>query len=210
MQSVGVSRAVLIQCHSTGSTTVTCLTRSKYPGQFLRRAVIDQNVPSRHPRCRLSPVGIRGFRIYRKTNRSRLARLRVDASHVRSRCRTANGHVLPDRSGCLARARPHVPDFPDTPVVIDHLCRIGVSGTIQDQELTPVPNGASQERLREGFGLLRAGKEAVAYRDLSPLIKRVYEAFGPERLMWPATALSGRRRHLYRARSIWFEPVSIS
>ena len=37
---------------------------------------------------------------------------------------------------------------------------------------------------REDLSLLRAGKKQPPYLDLMPMIKRLFDAYGPDRLMW--------------------------
>ena len=75
--------------------------------------------------------------------------------------------------------------YPKTPVVIDHLCRIGVSGTISDADVASLCAMSKHQNVNVKVSAFYAlGKKAPPYHDLAPLIRRVYEAFGPERLMW--------------------------
>src|SRR4029077_9267349 len=75
--------------------------------------------------------------------------------------------------------------FPDTPVVIDDLCRIGTSGKIEPGDVTELCDMARHKRVTVKVSAFYAlGKKRPPYFDLAPMIKQVYEAFGPERLMW--------------------------
>jgi predicted TIM-barrel fold metal-dependent hydrolase len=75
--------------------------------------------------------------------------------------------------------------FPDTPVIIDHLCRIGADGTIADKDLDALCDLAKCKRVLVKVGAFYAlGKKQPPYTDLGPMIRRVVKAFGPSRCMW--------------------------
>ena len=75
--------------------------------------------------------------------------------------------------------------FPHTPVVIDHFARIGVDGVLRDNDIKQLCRLA---RHRHTFVKLSAfyalGKKQPPYLDLVPMIRRLLDVFGPERLMW--------------------------
>lgn len=77
---------------------------------------------------------------------------------------------------------------PDTPVVIDHFARIGVDG-IRDDDLK---NLCGLARHKNTFVKISAyyalGKKKAPYDDLKPMIRRLYDTFGPQRLMWASDA----------------------
>jgi predicted TIM-barrel fold metal-dependent hydrolase len=75
--------------------------------------------------------------------------------------------------------------YPDTPVIIDHLCRIGANGTIEDKDVKALCAMANHKRVMVKVGAFYAlGKKAPPYTDLAPLIERVVKAFGARRCMW--------------------------
>jgi predicted TIM-barrel fold metal-dependent hydrolase len=75
--------------------------------------------------------------------------------------------------------------FPDTPVVIDHLCRIGGDGTIRDKDVEALCDLAKHKRVLVKVGAFYAlGKKKAPYTDLGPLIQKVVTAFGAKRCMW--------------------------
>lgn len=75
--------------------------------------------------------------------------------------------------------------YPDTPVIIDHLCRIGVDGTVRDQDVDALCAMAKHPRAMVKVGAFYAlGKKAPPYTDLAPLIEKVVKAFGARRCMW--------------------------
>jgi predicted TIM-barrel fold metal-dependent hydrolase len=75
--------------------------------------------------------------------------------------------------------------YPDTPVIIDHLCRIGANGKIADKDVEALCAMAKYKRVMVKVGAFYAlGKKKAPYTDLGPLIKKVVKAFGAKRCMW--------------------------
>ncbi len=75
--------------------------------------------------------------------------------------------------------------FPDTPVIIDHLCRIGANGKIEDRDVDALCAMAKYPRVMVKVGAFYAlGKKKAPYTDLAPLIKKVVHAFTVKRCMW--------------------------
>ncbi len=74
---------------------------------------------------------------------------------------------------------------PETPVVIDHFARIGAEGNFPEEELKMLCNLEKQKQVRVKVSAFYAlGKKEPPYSELIPMIKRLYETFGPQRLMW--------------------------
>src|SRR2546421_117289 len=60
--------------------------------------------------------------------------------------------------------------FPDTPVIIDHLCRIGVDETIADKDVDALCGMARYPRVMVKVGAFYAlAKKKPPYTDLAPL-----------------------------------------
>jgi predicted TIM-barrel fold metal-dependent hydrolase len=75
--------------------------------------------------------------------------------------------------------------FPETPVIIDHLCRIGLDGKIEDKDVDALCAMARHPRLMVKVGAFYAlGKKRPPYTDLAPMIQKVVHAFGARRCMW--------------------------
>jgi predicted TIM-barrel fold metal-dependent hydrolase len=75
--------------------------------------------------------------------------------------------------------------FPDTPVIIDHLCRIGAGGAIAGKDVDALCAMAAHKRVMVKVGAFYAlGKKEPPYTDLAPLIRRVVKAFGADRCLW--------------------------
>jgi predicted TIM-barrel fold metal-dependent hydrolase len=75
--------------------------------------------------------------------------------------------------------------FPETTVIIDHLGRIGVNGTIVNEDVEALCALAKHPKMMVKVGAFYAlGKKTPPYLDLGPMIRRVVQAFGAERCMW--------------------------
>jgi predicted TIM-barrel fold metal-dependent hydrolase len=75
--------------------------------------------------------------------------------------------------------------FPDTPVIIDHLARIGAGSPILEEDIDSLCALAAQPNIKVKVSAFNAlGEKKPPHLDLSPMIQQVFEAFGPENLMW--------------------------
>ena len=90
---------------------------------------------------------------------------------------------------------------PDSPVIIDHICRIGASGKIEDDAVAALCQMAKHKHVLVKIGAFYAlGAKQEPYTDLLPLIRRVITAFGPERCMWESDCpFQVQKPHSYRA-----------
>lgn len=204
MQPVGVNRVVLIQMSFYGYDNRYMLDAiQKHPGMFSGVAVIDQDAwrPDLEM-VSLKKQGVRGFRIYPK-DQPIDHWLMSDGMHkmwATGAKENLSMCCLMDPNGLPALDK-MCREFPDTPVVIDHLCRIGVTGEIKPDDVRALCDMARHKRVTVKVSAFYAlGKKQPPYHDLAPLIRQVYDAFGPERLMWasdsPFQVVDG---HTYKA-----------
>jgi predicted TIM-barrel fold metal-dependent hydrolase len=188
MKPCGVNRVVLIQMSFYGWDNRYMLdTIARFPGQFSGVAVIDQDQPDPGMQMkRLKAEGVRGFRIYPQNKQFETwldaeglhKMFAAGADHNLAMCCLMDPNGLPALSKMCAK-------YPDTPVVIDHLCRIGVSGTVAEPDVQALCAMAKHKNVTVKVSAFYAlGQKKPPYLDLAPLIKRVYDAFGPKRLMW--------------------------
>ena len=201
---VGVNRVVLIQMSFYGYDNSYMLDAiAKQPERYRGVAVIDSDQDNLATTMRdLKKKGVRGFRIYPK-DRPVDRWLSFDgmrtmwasgAEQNLAMCCLMDPDGLPE----LDRA---CKEFPDTPVVIDHMCRVGVTGQVQEADVKALCDMSKHSRLSVKVSAFYAlGQKKPPYHDLVPLIKRLYEAFGPQRLMWasdsPFQVVNG---HTYKA-----------
>ena len=203
MKPVGVNRVVLIQMSYyvfDNSYMLDAIRRN--PGVFSGVAVIDQGAERPDQQMQqLKTQGVRGFRIQPKGGD---VDRWLDSEGMRTMFKTGAKERLAmccliDPSALPALDR-MCTEFPDTPVVIDHICRIGSSGGIDSDGVNRLCDMARHEAVTIKISAFYAlGQKKPPYYDLAPLIKQVYEAFGAWRLMWasdgPFQVVNG---HSYR------------
>jgi len=170
-QPCGVERIVLVQMSYYGTDNSYMLdTMARFPGVFGGIAEMD----------RLGALGVRGFRLQpREGSFDGYGRMFAHAAHSgQAMCCLMNPIELPSLER-LCEA------YPATTVVIDHLCRIGISGQVEEGEAAALCAMAKYPKVQVKLSAFYAlGSKRPPYDDLLPLIERVYEAFGARRLLW--------------------------
>lgn len=184
----GVDRVVLIQMSFYGFDNSYMLdTMRNHPGVYSGVAVIDDSSSNPANQMReLAKQGVRGFRIYPR-NLPVDRWLGGDGMRTMWKCGGEDGlamcHLVnPD---ALAAIDVQCKEFPTTPVVIDHFARIGVDGTIRPRDVDALCRLARHRKTYVKLSAFYAlGAKKSPYLDLISMIRRLLDAFGPERLMW--------------------------
>jgi predicted TIM-barrel fold metal-dependent hydrolase len=198
----GVTRVVLIQMSYYGYDNSYMLDMMrKHQGVFSGVAVIDREDKPRESMLRLARQGVRGFRINaggRPPDRwldgdGMAAMWRCGADQGLAMCPLINPQYLPAVDSMCRR-------FPGTPVVIDHFARIGADGQFRQADLDNLCGLARHKNVHVKVSAFSAlGAKKAPYLDLAPMIRRVLDAYGPQRLMWatdcPWQVMGG---HTYR------------
>jgi predicted TIM-barrel fold metal-dependent hydrolase len=152
--------------------------------------MIDDTKPRAGEKLKeLLPRGVRGLRITPRIRGERwlegegMASLwRMGAQTGQAMCCLIDAKDLP---GIAAMCVKH----PQTPVVIDHFARIGVDGTIREADLASLCALAKHKLVSVKLSAYYAlGKKQPPHDELLPMIRRVLDAFGPERCMWASDA----------------------
>lgn len=184
----GVDRIVLIQpgCYGFDNSYLLATIR-KSPEIFRGVAVVDWHSPNPEVEMRkLKKHGVRGFRVYP----DRLGGSPTfDGDGFQRVFRCAQREQM---SICFLidpDALPLIPQicqsFPDAPIAIDHLARIGAQGPIFTDDIQALVALAKYPRVKIKVSAFYAlGVKRAPHDDLAPLIRRVYDAFGPQRMMW--------------------------
>lgn len=184
----GVGRAVLIQHHLyhgwDNGYLIDCAKRM--PGRFVVTGMVDDAAPHPDKTMReLLPQGVRGLRITPRIRGDKW--LTGEGMEAMWRCGADTGQAMcclidaADLTGVEAMCQRH----PQTPVVIDHFARIGVDGQVRDADVAALCSLAKHKRVAVKVSAYYAlGKKEPPYDDLAPMIRRVLDAFGPERTMW--------------------------
>ena len=183
----GVNRAVLVQINFYGFDNTFMLEAiQKNPAAFRGVAVIDATAESSDLEMeRLAKRGVRAFRLHPdEVTAARLGEagyekmFRFAADSGLAVCLLMNPNSLEAVDRQCQR-------FPHTPVVIDHLARIGVANIIRERDVQALCALARYPEVRVKVSAFYAlGEAKPPHLDLAPFLRRVYEAFGPERLMW--------------------------
>lgn len=198
----GVTRAVLIQMSFYGFDQrylVSELGASQ--GACVGVAVIDDEAadPASEMR-RLAPLGVSGFRIYPRNRpidkwldgAGMAAMWKCAAETGQAMCPLINPDALPALDAMCEQ-------YPETTTVIDHFARIGVDGMPRESDINQLCQLARHPRANVKVSAYYAlGRKQPPYDDLAPLIRRVYDAFGPERLMWASDCPFQVVDHTYR------------
>jgi len=188
MQGVDVGRVVLIQMSFYGYDNSYMLKAiADHPGKFRGVAVIEQDQGDPVDQMKhLKSQGCSGFRIYPK-DRNFDTWLASDTMHAMWKTgaeQQLNMCCLMDTNGLPALDQ-MCRMYPNTPVVIDHMCRIGVTGEIVEAELQALCDMARHRNVTVKISAFYAlGKKAPPYTDLGPMIQKLLQAYGPQRLMW--------------------------
>jgi predicted TIM-barrel fold metal-dependent hydrolase len=199
----GVKRVVLIQMsfyeydHRFMNEAIAA-----HPGVFSGVAIVDVHADDVEKRMeRLAEQGSRGFRLHARGGAKDWG---SDAGMARlwRKADQAGLAVCPliDPSetqyvDALCDRHRHVT------VVVDHFARIGVSGQIEKEALDALCRLARFPNVFVKTSAFYAlGKKQPPYDDLIPMIRRVVDAFGPDRLMWASDCpFQVQGEHTYEA-----------
>lgn len=186
----GVTRVNLIQMSYYGTDNHYMLDMiRKHKGVFVGTAIIDPE--GKDPAGEMADLAkqhVRAFRVYPKLTAAPLARWLEPAGYAKMFAAAAKNNQA---ISCLldVEALPEVDrmcrKYPGAPVILDHLARIGVTGTIADKDVAALCDLAKHKRVMVKLGAFYAlGKKKPPYTDLADLIEKVVKAFTPERCMW--------------------------
>jgi predicted TIM-barrel fold metal-dependent hydrolase len=181
-----VNRIVLIQMSYYGYDNSYMLDAMRRYREFAGVALVDwtANHPDRDM-LDLARRGVRGFRICAEGQLASC--LRSEGAGKMFRCGARERLpicllILPDD---LSAARELCERFSEAPIVIDHLAQAGVDGTVHPGHVQTLCGLAKFPEVKVKVSAFYAlGTGRPPHGDLAPLIERVYDAFGPRRLMW--------------------------
>lgn len=195
--SVGVGRVVLIQhtlYHGYDNTYLLDAAKA-HPGVFAVTGMVNDTKPNPGQAMRdLHKKGVKAFRI---TSRPGIGagggEKWLSGPGMAEMWKTAaeTGQVM----ACLIDAMdlPGVDAMckknPGTTVVIDHFARIGVDGRVHDNDLKQLCALAKHKKTYVKLSAYYAlGKKKPPYLDLTPMIRRLLDAYTPDRCMWASDA----------------------
>lgn len=184
----GVTRVVLIQMsfYRFDNRYMTDAMR-RFPGVFAGVGIVDHAAPRPQDAMReLAKQGVRGFRIS-PGQQTVAAWLGSPGMAELWKCAADDGLALcplvgPDAlPGLAAMCR----RFPRTRVVLDHFARLGVSGQFLKPDLLALEALAKFPHVHVKASAFYAfGQKRAPYLDFGPMIHRLRNSFGAQRLMW--------------------------
>ncbi|MFM9116579.1 MAG: amidohydrolase family protein [Planctomycetota bacterium] len=189
MKPLHVSRIVLIQHHIYHGWDNAYLIDAarRYPQVFRVVGMVDDTTARPDEQMRqLLKQRVTAFRITSLIRgagkwlegEGMAAMWRCAAETRQAMCCLINPEDLP-AVGAMCR------QYPDTPVVIDHFARIGMTGEIRAADVDQLVELARHKQTAVKISAYYAlGKKKPPYDDMLPLIRRLCDAYGPERLMW--------------------------
>jgi len=103
--------------------------------------------------------------------------------------------------------------YPETPVIIDHFCLIGrrmmfiSEPVLVEEEIKQLLNMARHKKVMLKIGAFYTlGKKEPPYFEMLPLLKRIVDAFGPDRCMWESDApLQTKKGNTFKAAVAFIE-----
>lgn len=184
----GVGRIVLIQMSYYRYDNRYMLdTMARFPGVFSGVAIVDASASNPGTAMReLAAKGVRGFRINPGGDpidawigSPGMAKMwETAADEGLAICPLIGPEALPAIGKMCER-------YPKTRVVIDHFARIGADGEIREEQLESLARLADHAHVHVKTSAFYAlGKKRAPYTDLGPMIRRMRDAYGAERLMW--------------------------
>jgi predicted TIM-barrel fold metal-dependent hydrolase len=186
----GVGRVNLIQMSFYAFDNSYMLAMIKlYPERFVGTAIVVPLGPDPGAAMRgLLPAGVRAFRIapnYSKLPPSRWLEPPGYAAMFAAAAETGQALSCLIDPHAFAEVDRMCGRFPETTVIIDHLGRIGVDGTIRDADVDALCALAKHPKVTIKVGAFYAlGAKKAPYDDLAPLVRRVVKAYGSGRCMW--------------------------
>jgi len=160
-----------------------------YQDRFVGTAIVDPLAPKPDEAMRaLLSKGVRAFRIHpsysEQPSKTWLEPAGYEAMFAMGAKTNQALSCLIDAAG-FAEIDRMCRKHPETPVIIDHLGRIGTDGMIRDEDVEALCALSQHKKILVKVGAFYAlGKKTPPYFDLAPLIQRVVKAYGPQRCMW--------------------------
>lgn len=156
---------------------------------FVGTAVIDPEADGvEKTMTELGKKGVKAFRIFPKLTKAKIDKWLEPAGYGKMFAQAARNNqaisclIDPDALPEIDRA---CKKYPGTVVIIDHLARIGASGTIDDKAVEALCALAKHKKVYVKVGAFYAlGKKKAPYTDLADLIEKVVKAYGAERCLW--------------------------
>ena len=200
----GVDRIVLIQMSFYNFDNRYMLEMmSKHRDVFGGVAIVDHHAANVATKMKsLASAGVKGFRLHSRGGSASTWPADAGMATVWKTAADEGLAVCPlINPQDIAHVAALCKKFPDTKVVVDHFARVGVSGKIEKGRLAELCQLAKFKRTHVKTSAFYAlGKKSPPYKDLEGMIRKVVDAYGPERLMWASDCpYQVQGKHTYEA-----------
>ncbi|MEZ6142440.1 MAG: amidohydrolase family protein [Zavarzinella sp.] len=193
MKDHGIKKVVLIQHHPFHGWDNSYLTDSAvaFPEQFRVVGMVDDTSDKPAEQMKqLLKKHVTGFRVRPTPTR------KDDWLEGKGMASMWECAVDTQQSICLLINPEHLPTvakmcekYPQTKVVIDHLARVGIDGTIREADIKALCDLAKYPKVHVKVSAFYAlGNKKSPHSELADLIQAVLKAFGSRRLMWASDA----------------------
>lgn len=182
----GVDRIVLVQMSFYEYDNSYMLDMmEQHHGVFGGIGIVDESKADVADTMRaLGKRGVRGFRIYTSAEQAAAwgdgmkKMWSAAADNGQAMCLLADPASLPIvHRWCL--------QYPQTRVVIDHFARIGMKGEVNPADSDHLCRLAEHSHTHVKTSAFYAlGKKKAPYTDMAPLVRKLRDSFGANRLMW--------------------------
>ncbi len=189
MAQAGVEKAVIVQpIHYLFDNRYVADCLKKYPKRFAAQALVDPTKPEAPDELDklVTEQGFGGMRIHlsRYGDPSRLAAKNQDVLWARAQNLNACFNLF-GKPEDHAPVEPIIARFPNVNVVVDHIACIPANEPDPKPLLTNLLNWARYPNVHVKISNVAArSQQAYPHRDVFDMIKRIYDAYGPQRLMW--------------------------
>lgn len=195
MDEQHVQRAVVVQrAHVYGyNNHYVCDAAERYPERFVAVCCIDAQAPDAAARARhwLIERGAVGLRLTEPFKGANLDWFAGEAARPVWQLANERGtsiclHMFRwNRIDALLALPPLLRTYPQVPVVLDHVSNLAAEEGAPDYGIdTALAALANHGNVYQKFTTINLGKLAAQNLSAAPVIKRVVQAFGAERVMW--------------------------
>jgi predicted TIM-barrel fold metal-dependent hydrolase len=200
----GVERIVLIQMSFYRFDNSYMLdTLERFPSTFSAVGIVDEHAAGVGQRMKeLAKRGVRGFRVHPGKGSPEAWLGSSGMAEMWSTAADANLAICPlVNPNCLPALDRMCERYPRTKVVIDHFARIGIASPTHGEDLDRLCKIARFPKVHVKTSAFYAlGEKKAPYLDLGPMIRRLRDTFGAERLMWASDSpFQVQNGHTYAA-----------
>ena len=189
MAAAGVDRAVIVQpIHYLYDNSYVAACLRRFPGKFAAVGLVDRQAPDAPDQLErlVKEDGFGGLRIHLSRPDDPAEWAAPDQDPIWQRAQDLGvGFISHGSAALLPALEPIIARFPEVPLVLDH-----IGGAPTDEEppfplLSNVLKLARYPRVYVKFTpQAHKSKMSFPHQDTFAAFRRIYDAYGPQRLMW--------------------------